>query len=47
MKKLSKLMTSLGLLTALLVGGAISVAAASGCCGPSCGGDCHCSCCQK
>jgi hypothetical protein len=48
MKKLSKVVMSLGLLMALLVGGGVSLVAASGCCDPvnCCQGDCHCPCCQ-
>lgn len=40
---------SLGLALALLVGSAVSMAAASNCCDPAncCSGDCHCSCCKK
>jgi len=45
---MKRILMCLGLLTALL-GGAISISAASGCCDPvkCCQGDCHCPCCHK
>ena len=46
---MKKILMSLGLLTALLVGSAISMSAAGGCCDQAqcCNGDCHCPCCKK
>jgi hypothetical protein len=49
MKKLNKVVASLALLTALLIGGGVSLMAATGCGDPCscCDGTCHCPCCQK
>jgi hypothetical protein len=46
---MKNILMSLGLMTALLVGGAVSMTAAGNCCDPAtcCNGDCHCPCCQK
>jgi hypothetical protein len=46
---MKNILMSLGLLTALLVGGAVSMVAAGGCCDQvkCCSGACHCPCCQK
>ena len=45
---MKKVLMSLGLLTALLVGGAISTMAAGSCCDPvkCCKADCKCPCCK-
>lgn len=50
MKKLNKVVASLALLTALLIGGGVSLNAATSDCGDPCAccnGACHCPCCQK
>jgi len=49
MKKINKVVISLGLLLALFVAGGVSLTAADNCCSQMqcCKGECHCACCQK